>query len=175
MFTCAESLSLASGCVSPLSGRPNALPNYQTRFIFIILVVGILLCGPGAAVLRAQSCPLLPPTQHSHGSLVVLEGPVVEPGSTPRERGHDAAVALDDPATGGARFLVAWVTDLSVTGLDSYDDILRRKGVRKIFLTSPAVPVESGHGTAATYHGARSCVSRPESACDAFASVSQGR
>ncbi len=47
-----------------------------------------------------------------------------------------------------------------------------RKGVRKIFLTSPAVGVESGHGAAATHHGAGSCVSRSESACDASASVS---
>jgi len=50
-----------------------------------------------------------------------------------------------------------------------------RKGVRKIFLISPAVRVESGHGAAATHHGSGSCASRPESACDASASVFQRR
>ena len=48
-----------------------------------------------------------------------------------------------------------------------------RKGVRKIFLASPAVAVESGHGTAATHHGAGACVSPPEPARDASASGSQ--
>ncbi|MFH1746913.1 MAG: RHS repeat-associated core domain-containing protein [Planctomycetota bacterium] len=55
------------------------------------------------------------------------------------------------------------------------EKVSRRKGVRKIILTSPAVRAEAGHGAGATHHGAGSCVSRPESACGASASVSQRR
>jgi hypothetical protein len=55
---------------------------------------------------------------------VVLEGLVIVDGPDPINRGEDAAVALDDPVEGGARFLVALVTDVQQDGNKFYTEIL---------------------------------------------------
>lgn len=102
-----------------------AAPDFSsgTRVLTIgfSFVIAIVFYSPGGAL--AQTCPGTP-EEFPHGGLVVLEGLVVADGAGEVSRGQDAAVAIDDPAVGEARFIVTWVTDLMLGDNIWYDEVL---------------------------------------------------
>jgi hypothetical protein len=125
MYTFVDSISHPSHRVGSLGGPANLESSKQTSLKRLITLGAVVLsCLGSAGVLRAQSCPEGDPPEFAYGDLVVLEGLVIVDGPDPINRGEDAAVALDDPVEGGARFLVALVTDVQRSGNNYYTEIL---------------------------------------------------
>jgi hypothetical protein len=125
MYTFVDSISHPSHRVGSIDEPANLESSKHTSLQRLITLGAVVLsCLGSAGVLRAQSCPEGDPPEFFYGDLVVLEGLVIVDGSDAINRGQDAAVALDDPVDGGARFLVAWVTDIQISGRDSYTEIL---------------------------------------------------
>ncbi len=107
--------------MSPLNDVFSHLCRRTVSFAIVFAFAITLFFCPVS--LHAQTCPGDPGT-FEHGELTVLEGPVVAGGAGAVSRGQDPAVAIDDPAVGGARFIVTWVTDLMEGTRIWYDEVL---------------------------------------------------